>query len=81
MLYEVITSQNGESIYGEFIVMAAVTEKISEDDSAKLIIMASPDMFSGGEIFSQSLFRNKELLFSCVLWLEDSNEQINISIV
>ncbi|MBN2878637.1 MAG: Gldg family protein [Clostridia bacterium] len=74
-----IESQNGEIEHGGFTVMAAVTEKINEEESAKLIVLTSPDMFSGEEIFSQSVFRNTELLLSCILWLEDSKEQINIS--
>lgn len=69
---------NTDAKYGEFAVMAAVTEK-GVDRDAKLIILTAPEMFTYADEYSQSIYKNKDFLLKTISWLADDKSEIIIS--
>jgi len=62
--------------YGEFTVMAAITDNGTD---AKVIVLSAPGVFINAEAYSQNVYKNKDFLLKNILWLEDNESDIKIS--
>lgn len=70
-----------DAVYGEFAVMAAVTENQIGDNNnkTKLIVLSAPELFISTDIYSESVYKNKDFLLKTIAWLADDESDVIIS--